>query len=879
MKSTNDYESQNVSQTLQQLETSLEKGLSEMEATNRLQTYGYNEIQEKTESAYKRFLKRFWGPIPWMIEAAALMSAIVQKWEDFTIITILLFVNAIIDFFQEARAMNAISALKQRLENKIMTRRDGVFKQVLFKDLVPGDVIKLKIGDVIPADVQLIQGDFISVDQSTLTGESLPVAKKVGEIAYSNTVVKQGEMLAVVVNTANQTNFYNVVALVANAQLHEVSHFQKMVIKVGNFLIGITILMIAIILVSAFLNHENMLEVVRFALVLTVAAIPVALPAVLSVTLAVGAMNLARKQAIVSRLVAIEELAGVDVFCLDKTGTLTQNKMSVIQPINYKEISEETLFLTAALASKKENNDAIEVPIYDYLSTEFSQVDLTQFEQVSFIPFDPVSKRTEAMVRSQDGYQKVSKGAAQILLEMCGLDDDEQANINETIDELALKGYRTLAVAKTAIHAELETLNQDEGWQFLGLIPLYDPPRDESAEVLQSMRDHGVHPKMVTGDNLAIARETGTILGFPKQSIRAKQLTGATEDTLKNLLTTLTEAIYHRLTPLADMKASKDFAQQVMDDLQQEFDTSQLDKELLHTHESSILEMIERVDIFAEVIPEDKYKIVDVLQKANHIVGMTGDGVNDAPALKKADCGIAVPGATDAARAAADIVLTAPGIGVINDAIMQARITFERMKSYTIYRIAETIRVIIFMTLAIVVFQFYPITALMIIMLALLNDIPILTIAYDNTKVRTQPVRWDMKEVLVLSFWMGMAGVLSSFMLFWITMTQMHLTLEFIQTLFFLKLVVAGHGTIFNTRIDDWFYKQPRPSKQLFWASLASAVFGTVLAVYGFDLMTPIGWEWAIGIWAYAMIWFVFNDIVKMLVIRYYRKFYGEEVL
>ncbi|BBN58592.1 plasma-membrane proton-efflux P-type ATPase [Hydrogenovibrio marinus] len=879
MKTTNDYDSQDFVQTLQELETSLKTGLSEDEAARRLQTYGYNAIQEKTESAYKRFLKRFWGPIPWMIEAAALMSAIVQKWEDFTIITILLFVNAIIDFFQEYRAMNAISALKQRLENKILTRRDGQFKQVLFKELVPGDIIKLKIGDVVPADVQLIDGDFISVDQSTLTGESLPVAKKAGEIAYSNTVVKQGEMLAVVVNTANHTNFYNVVALVANAQMHEVSHFQKMVIKVGNFLIGITVLMIIIILVSAFLNHENMLEVVRFALVLTVAAIPVALPAVLSVTLAVGAMNLARKQAIVSRLVAIEELAGVDVFCLDKTGTLTQNKMSVVQPITYKEIPEESLFLTAALASKRENNDAIEVPIFDYLSAEFTQVDLAQFEQVNFIPFDPVRKRTEAMVRTGDGYQKVSKGAAQILLEMCGLGDADQAKINQTIDELAMKGYRTLAVAKTAIHAEMETLKQDEGWQFLGLIPLYDPPRDDSEEVLQSMRAHGVHPKMVTGDNLAIARETGAILGFPKQSIRAKQLTGATEDTLRNLLTTLTEAIYHRLTPLADKQASEAFAEQVMADLQQEFDTSQLDKELLHTHESSILEMIERVDIFAEVIPEDKYKIVDTLQKANHIVGMTGDGVNDAPALKKADCGIAVPNATDAARAAADIILTAPGIGVINDAIMQARVTFERMKSYTIYRIAETIRVIIFMTLAIVVFQFYPITALMIIMLALLNDIPILTIAYDNTKVRTQPVRWDMKEVLVLSFWMGMAGVLSSFMLFWITMTQMHLTLEFIQTLFFLKLVVAGHGTIFNTRLDDWFYKQPRPSKQLFWASFASAVFGTVLAVYGFDLMAPIGWEWALAVWAYAAVWFVFNDFVKMFVIRYYRKYYGEEVL
>ena len=296
-------------------------------------------------------------------------------------------------------------------------------------------------------------------------------------------------------------------------------------------------------------------------------------------------------------------------------------------------------------------------------------------------------------------------------------------------------------------------------------------------------------------------------------------------------------------------------------------------------HESEIIDMIKKADGFAQVFPEDKYFIVDELQKSNHIVGMTGDGVNDAPALKKANCGIAVSGATDAARAAADIVLMAPGLRVIVDAIKESRKIFERMKSYTIFRIAETIRIIIFMTLAIVIYDFYPITALMIIILALLNDIPIMTIAYDNTRVLEKPVRWDMKEIFILSTWLGVAGVLSSFTLFWILITYMGLPLAFVQSAFFAKLIVAGHGTIYNTRIDDWFWKRPWPSETLFSATFLSRIIGTVLAVYGFGLMEPIGWKWAAYMWCYALAWFVFNDIIKMSVLRYYRKKYHNDII
>jgi H+-transporting ATPase len=298
-----------------------------------------------------------------------------------------------------------------------------------------------------------------------------------------------------------------------------------------------------------------------------------------------------------------------------------------------------------------------------------------------------------------------------------------------------------------------------------------------------------------------------------------------------------------------------------MDMVGEVYDTRMLEREFLHTHESAIVGMIESVDIFAEVVPEDKYRIVDTLQKGGHIVAMTGDGVNDAPALKKADCGIAVSNATDAARGAADIILTAPGLGVINEAVKQARITFERMKSYSIFSIAETIRIILFMTLSIVVFDFYPITALMIILLALLNDLPILAIAFDNTRVDRNPVRWNMSEMLTVSSVLGVAGVLASFLLFFL-LREYGFAEDTIRTLLFLKLIIAGHSTLYITRTSGWFWQRPFPSPLLFVATFGTEILGTLIAVYGF-LIEPVGWKYAMYMWAYALAWFVVNDVIK----------------
>ncbi|HHM05115.1 MAG TPA: HAD family hydrolase [Gammaproteobacteria bacterium] len=858
---TEDYARQDAAETLKAIRSDAARGLRDAEARARLAQYGYNETEEREEPLWHRVLRRFWGPIPWMIEVAAVLSAIVRKWEDFAIILIMLLVNAVLDFLQEHRALNALKALRQRLAKEVIVLRDGEFKTVPARELVPGDIVKLKIGDIVPADVQLVQGDYLLIDQAVLTGESLPVSKKANEVAYANTVVKQGEMTAVVVNTGMHTHFSNVVSLVAEASLHERSHFQKMVIQIGNFLILVTLVLVLVIVMVALFRHEAFLEIARFALVLTVAAIPVALPAVLSVTMAVGAVNLARRQAIVSRLTAIEELAGVDVFCSDKTGTLTRNEMKVAEPVVLDGHNERELFLYAALASRLENRDPIELPVFHYIDEHFPDLDWRAYRQREFVPFDPVRKRTEATIEKDGQSLLAVKGAAQVLISMAELDDDSAHDLNTTVELLAGKGYRTLAVG---------CRTGDSPLTLIGLIPLYDPPRDDSKRVIAEMRDYGVQVKMVTGDNLAIAKEVGRLLNLEQRTIRSAQLSGAAGNELLALAEALSAAIYQRLKGDVPLKEAQRFASGVMQKVNEIYDTRLLEREFIHTHESAIVEMIEEVDIFAEVVPEDKYRIVDTLQKGGHIVAMTGDGVNDAPALKKADCGFAVANATDAARAAADIILTAPGLGVINEAVRQARITFARMKSYATFRIAETIRIILFMTLSIIIFDFYPITALMIILLALLNDIPILAIAYDNTKVHQAPARWNMRELLTVSTALGVSGVISSFVLFFILQEQ-GVSEDLIRSLLFLKLIVAGHSTLYVTRAEGWFWERPWPSPLLFWATFGTEILGTLIAVYGF-LITPIGWEYALWIWLYALVWFLINDAVKIYAYRLLRR-------
>jgi H+-transporting ATPase len=777
------------------LATNTASGLTQDEAARRLERYGPNAIEEKRISPLKRFLAFFWGPIPWMIEVAAILSASVRRWEDFVIIVAMLLINAGVGFWEEFKADNAIEALKQNLALRARVLRDGQWRDLEAKTLVPGDVVLIKLGNIVPADLKLFEGEYVSVDQSALTGESLPVDKKPDDLAYSGSIVRMGEMRGVVVATGMNTFFGRTARLVETAETE--SHFQKAVLKIGNFLILITLGLVALILMVALFRGDPLVETLLFALILTVAAIPVALPAVLSVTMAVGASALAKLQAIVSRLVSIEEMAGMDILCSDKTGTLTKNQLALGTPVVFKAASEQELILNAALASRMEGADTIDAAV---LAALREPAQLKTYKIVRFTPFDPVSKRTVAEVKHDSAEFKVSKGAPQVVLDLTEPDQSTRAKVEKEVERLAAKGYRTLGVARTDPAGK---------WELLGLLPMSDPPRDDSASTIATARRMGLQVRMVTGDNVAIAREISRELHLGPKIAVATEL-------------------------FADGKADDS-------------------------------ERIETADGFAQVFPEHKFKIVKALQASGHIVGMTGDGVNDAPALKQADVGIAVSGATDAARAAADLVLTAPGLSVITTAIEEARKIFERMNSYAIYRIAETIRVLLFMTLSIIVFNFYPVTAIMIVLLAILNDLPIMTIAYDNALVAERPVRWDMYRVLTLSTVLGILGVIASFGLFWIGERYLYLARPTIQSLMFLKLLVAGHLTIYLTRTVKPFWRRPWPSWQLFVAGESTHVLGTLAAVYGWG-MTPIGWFYALAVWAYSLVWFLFNDMVKLAV-------------
>jgi H+-transporting ATPase len=781
-------------EVLEQLDASRD-GLSQEEAERRLERYGPNELVEKTVHPILKLLSYFWGPIPWMIEAAAILSALVRHWEDFVIITVLLVMNAGVGFWEEFQAGNAIAALKARLAPKARVRRDGAWKTIAARELVPGDVVRLRIGEVVPADARLFSGDPVQVDQSALTGESLPVKRGEGELVYSSSIVKRGESEAVVQATGSETYFGRTARLVEEA--HVVSHFQRAVLKIGDYLIVIAVALVALILAVALFRGDPMLTTLEFALVLTVAAVPVAMPAVLSVTMAVGARLLARREAIVSRLASIEELAGTDVLCSDKTGTLTENRLTLGDPFCLEGVEPDDVVRAGALASRAEDDDPIDQAVLGGLENGAAPAG----EVVRFQPFDPVHKRTEAEVRGPDGQGfSVSKGAPQVILDLVEASDAVRSAVAEAVDGFAARGFRSLGVARS---------DEGQGWRYLGVLPLFDPPREDSRSTIETAARMGVAVKMVTGDQVAIARETARKLNMGADILDASLF----EDTK-------------------------------------------------HHEGGALATAIEGADGFAQVFPEHKFHIVDVLQQRGHIVAMTGDGVNDAPALKEADAGIAVSGATDAARAAADIVLLAPGLSVIIDAIKESRKIFQRMSSYAIYRIAETVRVLLFMTLSILVFNFYPVTAVMIVLLALLNDGAILSIAYDRVRYSNEPERWNMREVLGVATMLGIAGVVASFGLFYIGERVLDLSRDTIQSLMYLKLSVAGHMTIFVTRTRKAFWSV-LPAPILLGAVVATQIIATLIAVYGI-LMPPLGWRLALLVWGYALAWFLVNDRVKL---------------
>lgn len=772
-------------------------GLTSAEARARLERYGPNEIAEKRRHPLLELASYFWGPIPWMIEVALGLSLAVRHWTDAGVIGALLAMNGFVAFTEEHQAANAIEALKERLATSARVQRDGDWVTVPVREVVPGDVMRVRLGDVVPADARVLEGESLQVDQSALTGESLPVERTAGDVLYSGAVLVRGEGNALVYSTGASSFMGRTTALVKEAGT--VSHFQRAVLRIGNFLIGLAVVLVAATLAVSLARGNPVLQTLEFALVVTIASVPVALPAVMSVTMAVGARRLALSEAVVSHLPAVEELGGMDVLCSDKTGTLTANRLAVGTPWTAPGIGVDDVLGAAALASRAEDAD----PIDSAVLAAKPQPALAKGASVaSFVPFDPVSKRTEATVRSADGNTRlVTKGAPQVIALLCEK-DPAASSIDALSADFASRGYRSLAVAER---------REGRDWQLLGLLPLADPPREDSAATIAAAQRVGVEVKMVTGDQVAIGAEIARQVGLGTDILDATILSDGNLETLA--------------------------------------------------------ERVEAAQGFAQVFPEHKYRIVRLLQSRGHIVGMTGDGVNDAPALKQADAGIAVAGATDAARAAADVVLLAPGLSVIVEAIALARQIFSRMTNYATYRIAETLRVLLLISLSIIAFNFFPVTATMIVLLAILNDGAILSIAYDHVAVSETPVSWDMRTVLGLATALGLMGVAETFLLFLIADKVFGLSHDLIRTLIYLKLSVSGHLTVFVTRRQGPFWSRPAPARLLLGAVIGTQMIATLIAVYGVA-MTPLGWRWAGVVWGFALFWFLVEDRLKLATLR-----------
>lgn len=767
------------------------EGLTASEAHDRIKAYGYNEIKEKEVSPLLKILSYFYGPMPIAIEVAAVVSAVIQHWDDFALIVALLLTNVIVEYWQERSAGNAVRELMRKLALKARVVRNRTWIALEARELVPGDIIRVRMGDIVPADAKLISGDFLSADQSALTGESLPVEKHQADVVYSGSVIRQGEMNALVVNTGESTFFGHTAHLVASAS--NVTGLSKIISKIVYFLVGLAVALGLISFYYGIVLGFPILDDLLFLLILLVASIPIALPVVLTVTMALGALSLAKKRAVVSRLVSIEELASMDVLCSDKTGTLTENKLTAGDVTALNEFTPQDVLLCAALASRKDDMDAIDQAIFKQL--KYGAFD--SYKQESFIPFDPVRKRTEATVIHNSIKFKVMKGEPYTLLSMCNATGSED---NE-LQDLASKGYRVIAVAK----------DTGDGWKLAGLIPLYDPLRQDSKETILTAEKMGIRVKMVTGDNEAIAREVGRELGLGSNVLSGTRLENAVN--------------------------------------------------------SENWEAVEQADIFARVYPEHKYSIVKGLETRGHTVGMTGDGVNDAPALKEAQAGIAVEGATDAARSAADIVFTAPGLSTMVSAVQEGRRIFERMQSYVLYRVVETLRILVFVTATIILLHFYPISAFLLIVLALLNDLPIIAVSTDNVVYSQQPERWNMKYIAGLSAILGNMGAAETLLLIYIALYPLHLGVPAILSLVFLKLIVSGHLTMLVTRSRNAFWKV-RPSKALFAALTSTMVVGYVMAAFGLGI-TPIGYTLGGFTIAYAFVWFLVEGALRITYERF----------
>ena len=737
----------------------MSQGLTTTEAEQRLQKNGPNQVADEKRNRLVQFIKEFWAPVPWMLEATVLLEIILRKRMEAGIIAALLIFNAVLSFIEEGRAQNALALLRKRLAVTATVLRDAAWKSIPAAGIVTGDYVRLHMGDLVPADIAIQEGNIL-VDQSALTGESQAVEVTQGKPAYAGSLVKRGQASGDVTATGSKTYFGKTAELVRTAKT--VSHLQSMIFTVVKYLLVMDGVLVVILLGYAFFAHLPWSDTLPFLLILLVASVPVALPATFTLATGLGALELAHQGVLVTHLSAIEEAAAMDVLCTDKTGTITQNLQTLAAVHLYPPCTEEELLQNAACASDETTQDPIDLAVFAYMKVKgfhaFSE------QRTSYVPFEPATKLSEATITRNGQEMHVLKGApAAIAARAPGGPD-----IAKDVDKLASEGSRVLAVAT----------GTKDALRLIGLLALQDPPRTDSKELVQRLEQLKVRVVMVTGDGVTTARAVATQVGITGDACSAEELHG-------------------------DKKSN-----------------------------------IHQCGVFAGVFPQDKFDLVQRFQKSGHVVGMTGDGVNDAPALKQAEVGIAVSSATDVAKASASIVLTNPGLMNAVSAVETSRRIYQRMLTYTLNKIVKTVQVALFLTIGVILTREFIITPLLIVFLLFANDFMTMSIATDNVSFSPKPDRWNIRVLMLLGVMLGGLLLVLSFGLFYYGRNVLGLPLPQLQTLVFIMLVFTGQGMIYLIRERRHFWHSA-PSKWMLLGSLVDIVLVCSFAIKGI-LMGPL---------------------------------------
>jgi len=800
-----DIASASVPATLAALEVNPETGLTHAEVDTRRKAHGYNEVAEQKSHPVLLFLGKFWGISAWMLEMIMVLSAILGKYSDLAVVSALLVVNAVLSFMQEHRAAGVVETLRRRLQVSARVLREAIWQVIPARELVPGDIIRVRSGDIIPADVKLLTG-ALSIDQSALTGESKDADKTPSEVLSSGSVVRRGEGNGVVILTGAKTYFGRTTELVQEA--HPKLHIEAVVAKVVRWLFVIVGALLGLVIALSLIRHVALLEMIPLMLVLLMSAVPVALPVMFTVSMAVGAKELAKRGVLVTRLSATEDAATMDVLCVDKTGTITMNQLAVTGVIPLEHATESDVLFAAALASQESNQDPIDLAFLAAAKERHVFDHSDAVTPVSFAPFDATNRRTEAVVEQNGQRLRVMKGAVRTVAEACGLQTPAIEALEARVSESALKGYRTLAVARGS-----ETGTP----ALLGLVTLFDPPRSDAKQLIATLRDLGVSVKMLTGDALAVASEIAQGVGLSN------------------------------IQRVSDLKAAS-----------------------ARTGNEAV-DLLADADGFAEVYPEDKYIVVQHLQAAGHVTGMTGDGVNDAPALRQAEVGIAVSTATDVAKGAASVVLTEPGLTNIVALVEQGRTIYQRILTWIINKISRTILKAAFVAIAFVVTGKFVVSAFAMLLLVFMTDFAKIALATDHVRPSNKPETWNIGGFITVSVVLGVTMVSEALLLLWIGWSRFGLATNdnALYTFSFQTLLYMAAFSIVSARERRWFWAT-RPGKTLISALAADVLIGTVLTFVGLPGLTPLPWWQTLAIFAYAMVaCLVVNDAIKVAMIKW----------